>query len=90
MRYRERDDLVMLRTCCIGSSILSEISANVEDTVISQLKWIDIMVRVNGNKFRSYQSGRPSYLLLASTKMENFFYRRSMAKRTTFLLQEPF
>ena len=44
-RYKDRtDDLMMLKSCCIGQSVISEIEANVEDTVVSQTQWIDIMV----------------------------------------------
>ena len=44
-RYKDRTgDLMMLKSCCIGQSVMSEIEANVEDTVVSQSQWIDIMV----------------------------------------------
>ncbi|XP_011403614.1 PREDICTED: E3 UFM1-protein ligase 1-like [Amphimedon queenslandica] len=43
-RYKDRTgDLMMLKSCCIGQSVISEIEANVEDTVVSQSQWIDIM-----------------------------------------------
>lgn len=44
-KYKERSDLIMLKSCCVGPSVVSEISANVEDTVLTQCKWIDVMVR---------------------------------------------
>ena len=49
-RYKDKNnDLLMLKTCCIGPSVISEIEAHVEDTVITQSQWIDIMVRIKIN-----------------------------------------
>ena len=50
MHYKDKNnDLLMLKTCCIGPSVISEIEAHVEDTVITQSQWIDIMVRIKIN-----------------------------------------
>jgi hypothetical protein len=42
-RYKDKDEMIILVTCCLGPSVIGEVTSVIEDSVIMSMKWIDVM-----------------------------------------------